>query len=314
MIGKMKCAIALLSAVGLAALFAGCGNSAGNTPDAFGGGRPLVYASFYTMYDFAGKIGGDKIELHCMVPGGVEPHDWEPSARERSGLEKADMLIYSGVGFESWIAPVTAALDNASFVLVEASQGLEIHDLDDDEDDGHGHDHDGDPHVWLSIKNARTQLRTIHDALCALDPDNAAYYSENFAQHDGELDRLDAEFTRVLGECTRKEIVVTHAAFGYLCADYGIEQVSLRGYSPDGEPGGAAMTRIMDFCRERGVTTIFSESGDRSGMAASIAQELGITSAELCPLESLTTEQEKSGADYITIMQENLAALEAALR
>jgi len=35
-----------------------------------------VYASFYTMYDFANKIGGDRINLVNIMPAGTEPHHW----------------------------------------------------------------------------------------------------------------------------------------------------------------------------------------------------------------------------------------------
>ena len=55
-----------------------------------------VMASFYPMYDFAVKIGGDKVKVMDMVPAGTEPHDWEPSTKDIQKLEMADMFIYSG--------------------------------------------------------------------------------------------------------------------------------------------------------------------------------------------------------------------------
>ena len=52
----------------------------GNTTKKNKNGKLKVIASFYTMYDFAKKIGKDKIEVTNMVPAGTEPHDWEPSS------------------------------------------------------------------------------------------------------------------------------------------------------------------------------------------------------------------------------------------
>ena len=65
-----------------------------------------VMASFYPMYDFAQKIGGDKVTVTNMVPAGTEPHDWEPSTTDITNLEDADVFIYSGAGMEHWVDSV----------------------------------------------------------------------------------------------------------------------------------------------------------------------------------------------------------------
>ena len=51
-------------------------------------GKVKVMTSFYTMYDFAQKIGGEKVEITNMVPSGTEPHDWEPSAIDIRNMER----------------------------------------------------------------------------------------------------------------------------------------------------------------------------------------------------------------------------------
>lgn len=54
-------------------------------------GRLKVMASFYPMYDFARKVGGDRIQVKDMVPAGTEPHDWEPAATDIRNLEDAEI-------------------------------------------------------------------------------------------------------------------------------------------------------------------------------------------------------------------------------
>ncbi len=75
-------------------------------------GSLRVMASFYPMYDFAQKIGGDKVTVTNMVPAGTEPHDWEPSPSDIVALEQADVFVYSGAGMEHWVEDVLASLDN----------------------------------------------------------------------------------------------------------------------------------------------------------------------------------------------------------
>ena len=81
-------------------LLTGCGTQPADT--AAGDGRLRVLTSFYPMYDFACKIGGDCIDVTNMVPSGTEPHDWEPSTNDLKNLEKADVFIYNGADMEPW--------------------------------------------------------------------------------------------------------------------------------------------------------------------------------------------------------------------
>lgn len=96
-----------------------------------------VYTSFYPMYDFAEKIGGDKIELVNLVPVGAEPHDWEPTTGDIAELEEADMLIYNGAGMEHWVEDVVESLGNKELITVEASHGITLME-------GHHHHHEGE--------------------------------------------------------------------------------------------------------------------------------------------------------------------------
>ena len=143
----MKRFFAMLLCVGmLVSALAVSGAAEGAT-----GEKLSVYASFYPMYDFASKIGGDRVEVTNMVPSGMEPHDWEPTPADIVGLEKADVFVYNGAGMEHWVEDVLAALGNEELVVVEASEGVFLL-----EGHGHGHDHE-------SFTEADVEDRTIAD-------------------------------------------------------------------------------------------------------------------------------------------------------
>ena len=164
----MKKRVTLLAAVLLFLVACtGCGktdreartdSSGGNQVDQ--DGKLQVVASFYPMYDFAKKIGGDYAEVKNLVPSGMEPHDWEPGAQDLVALERADLFVYNGAGMEHWTEDVLNALDNRDLVVVEAAKDLELLQS---EESGHGHgghshnhshslgqgdsEHSVDPHV-----------------------------------------------------------------------------------------------------------------------------------------------------------------------
>lgn len=274
-----------------------------------------VYTSFYPLYDFAVKIGGDKVKVTNLVPAGTEPHDWEPATTDILSLEKGDILIYNGVGMESWVDQVTASLENKDLVTLAASDGITLlKGGDEEEGDSDGNQTGYDPHVWLSIKNAKKEMENIKNAFAAADPGNRDFYEDNFKKYAAEFDALDLKFREELSGLDNKDIVVAHQAFAYLCADYGLNQVAIEGLAADSEPDAKRMAEIVDFAKNKNITTIFFEELVSPKVAEAVASEIGAATDVLNPLEGLTQEQLNEGEDYLTVMEENLNALVNALK
>lgn len=267
-----------------------------------------VMASFYPMYDFAVKIGGDKADVTVMIPDGTEPHDWEPAASDIKNLEEADFFIYSGAGMEHWVGDVLASLDNKKLVSVEASKGLALR-----AGNGEEEQKQYDPHVWLSPENAKKEMENIKAGFIEADPDNKTYYEANYDTYATKFDALDKEYKDTLSAMPNKDIVVSHEAFGYLCDAYGLNQVGIEGLSPDSEPDPARMAEIIDFVKKNHVKVIFFEDLVSPKVAKTIASETGADAQMLNPLEGLSDEELKNGADYFSVMENNLQQLKAAL-
>ena len=297
-------------------LLTGCGTQPADT--AAGDGRLRVLTSFYPMYDFACKIGGDCIDVTNMVPSGTEPHDWEPSTNDLKNLEKADVFIYNGADMEPWADDLLVSRSD-TLRVVEASENVELRTTDGEHE--HAHEHEGadhhhgdfDPHVWLDPENAKIEMEAIRDALCAADPENSTVFQSNYEKYAAELDALDAEFREKLAPLPNRTIVVAHEAFGYLCDAYGLTQVGIEGLSPDSEPDPGRMAEVIDFVREHSISTIFFEELVSPKVAEAIASETGAQAKMLSPLEGLSDEQAAAGADYFSVMHDNLAALMEAL-
>ena len=315
----------LLALIAGAALLTACGSktTTGTTADsdtktAQEGGsdqdKLQVMASFYPMYDFALKIGGEYVAVTDMVPAGTEPHDWEPSAKDIAGLENAEVFVYSGAGLEYWAEDILQTIQNEDLVTVEASEGITL--LAAEDEDAHaagGHDGEYDPHVWLDPINAKAEMANIRDAFSKADPSHAAAYEANYETYAEKLDALDTEYRETLAKCSKKEIVVSHEAFGYLCGAYDITQMGIEGLMPDSEPDPARMAEITDFVRAHDVKVIFSEELVSEKVAQTIAKETGAEVETLNPLEGLSEAELADGADYFSVMEDNLAKLAAAL-
>ncbi len=299
-------------------LFSGCGKQddkgktgkvTQNTNDNNGNKKLSVCASFYAMYDLTKKVGGDKINLVNLVPSGVEPHDWEPTPKDIANLEKADLLICNGTGMEGWLDKISGSLDNDKLVIVDTSKDIKLLD---------GHEEDEnlkyDPHVWLNPMNAKKQMEIIKDALVKADETNKDYYEKNYEEYAKQLDELDQEYKDAVATFTKKEIIVSHQAFGYLCDAYGLKQTPIEGLTADAEPSPAKMAEIVKFAKEHDVKYIFFEELVSPKVAETIAQEVGAQTEVLNPLEGLEDDDIKAGKEYISVMKENLEVLKKALQ
>ena len=174
-----------------------------------------------------------------------------------------------------------------------------------EQNEGHeGEEHGADPHVWLDPVLYARIVERIGEVLGR---------TEQARQLADELRALDEELGQGLADCDRRTLVTSHAAFGYLAARYGLEQIGVTGLSPEAEPSPRDLEEIVEHVRESGATTIFFETLVSPELAEAVARETGATTAVLNPLEGLTPEESEAGEDYFSIMRRNLAAVREGL-
>ena len=267
-------------------------------------GKPLVVASFYPMYDFTRHVAADRAQVISLVPPGVHGHDWEPSPQDVAQVRRARVFVYNGAGFEPWVDKLLAEGKGASTVVVAASAGLTVARAD-----GEGMD----PHVWLDPLLARRQVEAIRDALERSDSSGKAAYAANASAYGEKLAALDARFDAGLRDCARRELVVSHAAFGYLARRYRLTQIAVTGLAPQAEPSPAALAAIVRTARDRQVTAIFLEPLVSPRLAEALAREVGVRLLILDPVEGVTKQEAADGVGYLELMGKNLESLREGL-
>ncbi|MFC5467910.1 metal ABC transporter substrate-binding protein [Cohnella suwonensis] len=301
----------------IVSVISGCG---GTSSAADGEGKVKVVTSFYPLYYFSKEIGGEDASVTNLIPAGVEPHDWTPKSKDLTALTKARLFVYNGAGLEGWVEDFLHGAGSGSDVIrVEASKGVDLiqgNPEEDEEDHDHGHEKGGldvDPHTWVSPRSAMMMATNIKDAYVKADPGHAAGYESRYADLTARLKQLDAKLVAGLSGFSRKDIVVSHQAFGYLCRDYGLNQIAILGLSPEAEPRAQDLIEIAKFVKKNKIPYIFFEELVSERLANTLASEAGVKTLVLNPMEGLTPEQEKAGDDYFTLSERNLENLRKAL-
>ena len=250
----VKKLVLLMIGIMMAALFAGCGNDA---PKEQAGKKIQVVTSFNAMAEFAKAIGGDKVEVSTIIPDGVEPHDFELKPDNMKQLATAQVFVYNGFGMEPWAQQAIDAAKNSKLITVVATEGVEaIKNTDPEEIKEHGAE---DPHAWLSLKNAKIEVKNIKDAFVKADPANKDYYEKNYNDYVAKLDEMIKKYEGQFAQAPHKNFVTGHAAFAYLCRDFGLEQNSVEDVFAEGEPNAAQLAELIKYCKENNITLLSSQ-------------------------------------------------------
>lgn len=324
---RRRAALAALPALALPAVLAGCSADAGADD-----GTLQVLASFYPLQYVAEQVGGDLVTVSNLTPPAAEPHDLELSPAQVRKIALADLVVYSS-GFQTAVDEAVGTqapehvVDTSDVVTLEPHPGTpagedahagaeeEAHEHADDEHDGHDHAHGAaDPHFWLDPTRVVEVGHAVAASLGEADPQHAATYAENARALEASLKDLDGEFEAGLRECASRTLVTSHEAFGYLAERYDLEQVGIVGLDPDAEPSPARLREVGAVVAENGVSTIFTETLTSPKVAETLATDAGVTTAVLDPLEGMSEDAAEAGDDYLSVMQDNLAALTEGLQ
>lgn len=421
-----------------AALLPSCADGAGSKASAQA--RPVVYASFYPVYDLVREVAGDAVELHAFMPTNKDPHVWEPTPKNLKDLSRADLLVVNGANMEHWVdqvrdnlpdLPVLTLADSIDLITYKgaaamgefqyiaslgvgpgtygfefghthqdimrvaffradantseaelAKRGRAImsekgrtvaqHDTIDVEDGavyalemGHESGYIGftlpegddwillsdrasanllsyrlvtrengdeiptkqlmegsssgidkvsyDPHSWLSLLNAKRYCNAIHDRLCEIRPDQKSDFYQRKVDVVARITELDASYQEKFKGLTRREFVVTHNAYAYLCRDLDIKHFPLQGLTSTESPALKTVRKAVDFCKEHGTTTGFYELGANPKDAETVANEIGGKAVPLASMEYVSEEQGAQMNGYVEIMRANIEAIYQSL-
>jgi zinc transport system substrate-binding protein len=283
---KTRIVLILPLAAAVAACAAACGGDSSSSTGAI-----RVVAGLYPLAFVAEQVGGQGVDVTNLTPAGAEPHDLELTPREVEDILDADLVVYIGEEFQP---AVEDAVSESGVNALDVLDGLELRES------GEG----VDPHVWL-------------------DPVRFAQVAERIGAELGreaearqlatELRALDERYRRGLADCERRELVTTHDAFGYLADRYGLEVIPITGISPEVEPSPQDLAAVASLVRERGVTTVFTETLLSPEVGETVAREAGAATAVLNPLEGLSDEELDRSENYFSVMESNLAALREGL-
>ena len=270
--------------------------------------NPLTIAtSFYPMHIFTLNVAKDIPNVNVVSL--TEPttgclHDYAITTDDMKKLNGAQILVINGAGMEPFMDKITEQMPNLE--IIEASQGIPLIS-----GDGHEHEHvDDNPHVWLSITDAITQVKTIGNQLVLLDPKNASNYRENTQEYIAKLEKLRTKMHQSLDDVQQRNIVTFHEAFPYFAKEFNLTIAGVIEREPGSAPSAKELSETIETVKSLKINALFAEPQYPVTAADSIVKETG---AKLYTLDPIVTGPMEADA-YINLMESNLLTLKEALK
>lgn len=274
-----------------------------------------VFTTFFAIDQFTKNVAGDRAIVKNLVPYNTHPHNYEIPGKTLVELSSADMVVYNGASFESFVPTIMESGSFDHIMFVDSTSAVKLRIAEHDDHDDHGDEAKGvfDPHVWLDPILAKEQVQMIATSMSLVDPENEQYYMANAKSYSMELDSLDSKIRDELSDCKTDTFVPFHNAFSYYAERYDLHANPIGGNTPQDQITAKDIESFVNFVKANDIKYLLAEELVDSRLSDQLANEAGVSILLFSPVEGLTDEEIENGTTYIDKMEYNLDNLKIAL-
>ena len=276
-------------------------------------GKVDVVTSVSPITSITKNVGGDRIYLTGLVPEGINSHTFELVPSDVIKINNADLVIINGLGLES-------NLEEAVFGAQGKNPTLQILKLGDNtisptqwEFDFSFPKEKGDPnpHLWLNVAYAIKFANLIRDKLTEMDPQNAAYYSENTKRYISLLKKLDEGILQAVQTIPpqNRKLLTYHDSWAYFATRYNMRVVGAVQPSDFGEPTPRELARLIDQIKSERIPAIFASEVFPTQIVNQIAKESDAKIVETLSDDDLPGNPGEPRHSYVGMMLENMKSM-----
>jgi len=250
----------------------------------------IVSVSIQPQKYFIERIAGELFEVNVLIPPGASPATYEPTLSQLSRLDRSDVYMRIGyVGFElSWMDKIQSV--NPNMKIINLSNGIDLIHEEGEAEGHHGHSHGGiDPHIWMSVLNARIIASNIYNELILLFPEEKESMKERLSAFEHELDSMHQSISTNMKGVNQRSFLIYHPSLSYFARDYDLKQypIELEGKTPS----PAHLKRLTDLGREKDINSIFIQSQFDQRNAEILAEEIDAKIIPFNPLDEQWNKQ-----------------------
>jgi zinc/manganese transport system substrate-binding protein len=277
--------------------------------------RPRVVVTTNILGDITQEIVGDEADVTVLMKPNADPHSFGLSAVQAAELERADLVVFNGLGLEENVIRHVDAAREAGVATFEAGKAADPLTFQ-THDDGGPEEEAGqpDPHFWTDPDRVRKAVGLIADQVVEhVDGVDEKAVRDNADRYDAQLADLttwmEKSFDRIPDQ--RRALVTNHHVFGYLAERFGFRVVGA--VIPSGttlaSPSSSDLRSLTEAMRKTGVRTVFADSSQPKRLAEVLRTELGNRTRVVELYSESLTEKGKGAGTYLQMMRANTTAM-----
>ena len=276
-------------------------------------GKKSIVVTYSILGSVVKDLVGDKANVTVSIPNGLDPHEWEPSAKDIETINKADLVIENGLGLEGGMQKTLQVARDAGVKFFTASDYITVRHVGTGEGIPSG-DPDqaigaADPHLWMDPLNMKSIVAALAPVLMkdfGLDVSSQATSMEN------QLHALNTEVASMVATIPQenRKLVTGHESMGYFAQRYGFKLVGVivPSISSQAEVSAADLAVLKTAIIDNQVKAIFTELGTSPAVSKAIGDETGVKVVEL------TTHALLDDGSYFSFMRNIANVITNALR
>ena len=307
---KDMCPMPILLVSLLCLLWCGSVCAAGQMP-----AKLRVVTTVAPLTDMVGQVGQDALDLHGLVPAGVNSHTFQPAPSDVQLLALADLVIVNGLYLEVAIEKLARSSGKPGVTLLKLAdntirQAEWVFDFSFPAAQGHPN-----PHLWLNVEYAMQYVALVRQQLMTLDPSRATQYKENASRYLDRLQRLDQCIVTAVATIPlpQRRLLTYHDSWPYFARRYGMTVIGAIQPANFFEPSPRELARIVDQIRQTNIPAVFGSEVFPSKVLEKIAAETGVRYVSTLRDDVLPGNPGDARHSYLGMMSENVTAMVTAL-
>ena len=283
-----RIAIAALASVGMLASVAACGSGQSTSEK---NGTIEVAASVNQWGTVAKALGGDNVNVTSIINStNVDAHDYEPTTSDIAKLQKAQVIIVNGAGYDTWAVKAT---QTANATIVNAA---EVGGVNDGEN----------PHVWFSADVRKAVAQAITEAYEQADAAKKNDFDKMNDQWTAEENNVESKIAEVKQKTDGLAYAATESVASYLAEDMGLADATPSGYARatanESEPTPTDIKQFTDALKAGEIKLLVVNTQEESELTDKITDAAKFVEVPMVEL----TEQMPEQYDSLTAWMEGL--------
>jgi ABC-type Zn uptake system ZnuABC Zn-binding protein ZnuA len=277
--------------------------------------RLIVLTTVAPLTNIAKNVGGPHIDLHGLIPDGVDSHTFEPKPTDVQFLAAADLIVLNGLFLETPTEKLALANKKPGAQILNLGEKTIarkdwVFDWSFPKSGGHPN-----PHLWMNPLYALRYAELIRDALVARDPIHQASYTERTQRYTERLRALDQAIEAASATIppANRKLLTYHDSFAYFAPRYGLHVIGAIEPSSFSEPRPQDVARVIQQLKREKVPAIFGSEVFPSKVLDQIGKEAGVKYIDTLRDDDLPGKPDAPEHSYIGMMLEDVRTVVTAL-